>query len=134
MKWKTSVKKNTLVPIYNENFQFDTTNMDIRHVSLEIWVMDYDWFSRNDKMGVVYIGLNSPQEVGRCHWVEIINSPEQMASHWHAIIPQSHLKHTNVPQRGKQSLQIGVGQRSSPRRSEEDSRQQELLRRKTTTL
>ena len=91
-KWKTVVKKNTLVPIYNESFQFDMSGMDIKNVSLEIWVMDYDWFSRNDKMGVVYVGANSPQEVGRCHWLEILSSPEHQTSHWHTIIPYTDLK------------------------------------------
>ena len=91
-KWKTEVKKNTLVPIYNELFQFDVSGMDVRSVSLEIWVMDYDWFSRNDKMGVVYVGGNSPQEVGRNHWLEIISSPEHQTSHWHTIIPYTDLK------------------------------------------
>jgi hypothetical protein len=91
-KWKTEVKKNTLVPIYNESFQFDVSGMDIRNVSLEVWVMDYDWFSRNDKMGVVYVGANSPQEVGRCHWLEILSSPEHQTSHWHTIIPYTDLK------------------------------------------
>jgi hypothetical protein len=91
-KWKTEVKKNTLVPIYNESFQFDVSGLDIRNVSLEIWVMDYDWFSRNDKMGVVYVGANSPQEVGRNHWMEIISAPEHQTSHWHTIIPYTDLK------------------------------------------
>ena len=62
-KWKTEVKKNTLVPIYNESFQFDVSGLNIRNVSLEIWVMDYDRFSRNDKMGVVYVGANSPRKL-----------------------------------------------------------------------
>lgn len=96
-KWKTEVKKNTLVPIYNESFQFDISGMDIRQVSLEIWVMDYDWFSRNDKMGVVYVGANSPQEVGRCHWLEILSSPEHQTSHWHTIIPYNDLKQVLPP-------------------------------------
>ena len=91
-KWKTEVKKNTLVPIYNESFQFDLSGLDMRSVSLEIWIMDYDWFSRNDKMGVVYVGANSPQEVGRSHWAEILSAPEHQTSHWHTIIPYTDLK------------------------------------------
>ena len=91
-KWKTEVKKNTLVPIYNESFQFDMCGMDMRNVRLELWVMDYDWFSRNDKMGVVYVGVNSLQEVGRSHWLEILSSPEHQTSHWHTIIPYTDLK------------------------------------------
>jgi synaptotagmin-1 len=102
-KWKTEVKKNTLVPIYNESFQFDVSGLNIRNVSLEVWVMDYDWFSRNDKMGVVYVGANSPQEVGRNHWMEIISVPKHQTSHWHTIIPYTDLK--QVLPLAKQQLQ-----------------------------
>ena len=109
-KWKTAVKKNTLVPIYNESFQFDISEMDIREVCLEIWVMDYDWFSRNDKMGVVYVGVNSPQEVGRSHWLEVVNSPEHMASHWHTIIPHSHLKQVQPATRARQQHLLEASQ------------------------
>ena len=104
-KWKTEVKKNTLVPIYNESFQFDVSGMDIRSVSLEIWIMDYDWFSRNDKMGVVYVGANSPQEVGRSHWLEILNSPEHQTSHWHTVIPYTDFKQVLHHQQQQQQQQ-----------------------------
>lgn len=42
-KRKTSIKKNTLNPSYNEALVFDIPNESMEHVSLTIAVMDYDW-------------------------------------------------------------------------------------------
>lgn len=42
-KKKTSIKKNTLNPTYNEALVFDIPNENIENVSLIIAVMDYDW-------------------------------------------------------------------------------------------
>lgn len=42
-KRKTSIKKNTLNPTYNEALVFDIPNENIESVSLVIAVMDYDW-------------------------------------------------------------------------------------------
>lgn len=42
-KRKTSIKKNTLNPTYNEALVFDIPNENIESVSIIIAVMDYDW-------------------------------------------------------------------------------------------
>lgn len=42
-KRKTSIKKNTLNPTYNEALVFDIPNENIESVSIVIAVMDYDW-------------------------------------------------------------------------------------------
>ena len=42
-KRKTSIKKNTLNPTYNEALVFDIPNENIESVSVIIAVMDYDW-------------------------------------------------------------------------------------------
>lgn len=78
--------------------------------------MDYDWFSRNDKMGVVYVGANSPQEVGRNHWMEVISAPDHQTSHWHTIIPYTDLKVVlpmakHQQQQQQQKLQVEQQQR-----------------------
>lgn len=45
-KRKTSIKKNTLNPTYNEALVFDIPNENIENVSIIIAVMDYDWWAR----------------------------------------------------------------------------------------
>lgn len=86
-KWKSSVKRNTLIPIFNEGFQFDISSMDIRDVALEVLMMDYDRFSRNDVVGVVYLGDNVPHNTGKQHWDQIIAQPNISISNWHTILP-----------------------------------------------
>ena len=84
-KWKSSVKKKTLVPIYNENFRFDLTDMDINYVRLDLIVMDHDILGRNDMMGLVQLGQGSDHSTGRIHWTEMISSPRNPISRWHSL-------------------------------------------------
>ena len=87
-KWKTTIKRNTLLPVFNEPFQFDVKDMDLKNLHLEVLVMDHDRFRRNDIMGVVYIGPNSPQECGRSHWSEMMVSVNSSVSRWHPLLPR----------------------------------------------
>ena len=41
-KKKTSVKKNTLFPVYNEAIVFDVPHENVEEVSIVIKVIDYD--------------------------------------------------------------------------------------------
>ena len=87
-KWKTSVKKNTLMPVFNESFEFDTSALAIDAISLYIWVMSWDRLGKDNRMGMIHIGDTSLQESGRKHWQEAVQSQEHMTSLWHTIVPQ----------------------------------------------
>ena len=89
-KWKSSVKKNTLVATFNEPFQFDLEKKDINHVELEVVVMDYDRFSRNDLIGTVLLGANVHHQSGQSHWTDMVATPQQRISRWHSIKPTLH--------------------------------------------
>ena len=89
-KWKSSVKKNTLVATFNEPFQFDLEKKDINHVELEVVVMDYDRFSRNDLIGTVLLGANVDHQSGQSHWTDMVATPQQRISRWHSIKPTLH--------------------------------------------
>ena len=89
-KWKSCVKKNTLVATFNEPFQFDLENKDINHVELEIVILDYNRFSRNDLMGTVQLGANARQHSGYSHWTDVVTTPWQRISRWHSIEPALH--------------------------------------------
>jgi len=91
-KWKTSIKRSTLLPVFNEPFQFDIVDMNLKNVHLEILVMDHDRFRRNDIIGVVYIGPNSPQECGRSQWSEMLITPRHSVSRWHPLLPRHEAK------------------------------------------
>lgn len=86
-KWKSSVHKGTLTPVFNEPFQFDISKLDINSVSLEITVKNHSTLFPSHAMGVVHIGEEAAQSQGRCHWSEVLSSPGQSVSHWHALLP-----------------------------------------------
>ena len=89
-KWKTSIKKNTLAPVFHEQFQFNISNMQITDISLQLVLMDFDRFIRNERMGTIQIGDHSPQKSGQAHWKDTCLSPHQTISRWHSIIPVGH--------------------------------------------
>ena len=91
-KWKSTVKKGTLAPVFNEAFQFDITGMDAQDVNLEVFVMDHDRFRKNDVIGMVYIGPKCPSELGQTHYSEMLANPQHPISHWHQLIPHQQLK------------------------------------------
>ena len=100
-KWKTTVRKKTLIPVFNESFQLDISGTpNTKALTLEIVVMDYDRLSRNDVIGFTYLGENVGCELGREHWKEVMDSPEQAVSHWHPLM---------APQLAKKQSQVGVG-------------------------
>ena len=90
-KWKSAIKRNTLMPIFNEAFRFDISSLDIKSISLEILLMDHNRFSGDEIMGVVRIGENAPEETGQSHWGEVLRSPDHAVSRWHSAWPLTHI-------------------------------------------
>ena len=91
-KWKSTTRKNTLTPVFNEPFEFDITGMNVRDVCLEIFIMDHDRFRKNDVIGIVYVGLHVPSDSGTSHFNEVLSNLGQQISHWHHLIPHQQLK------------------------------------------
>ena len=56
-------------------------------IHMEVLLMDYDRFSRNDVIGVIFIGENTSHSTGRKHWIDMVQSPQQSVSHWHSVLP-----------------------------------------------
>lgn len=89
-RWKTAVKKNTLSPVYNELFTYHVTDemrmaIDVGNIELFFYLIDRDYLTPNDTMGVVNIGKNVQSKLGRKHWNEVLRSPCQRISFWHPI-------------------------------------------------
>ncbi|XP_074652955.1 synaptotagmin-6-like [Tubulanus polymorphus] len=83
-KRKTTVKKNTLNPVYNEALVFDVPAENIEDVSILIKCIDYDRVGYNELMGCIAIG---PQilGVGRDHWFEMLESPRKPIAQWYSL-------------------------------------------------
>lgn len=87
-KWKkrkTSVKKRTLSPYYNESFTFTVTFEQIQRVNLVISVWDYDTMSRNDAIGKIYLGSDAAGNQLR-HWADMLSNPRRPVAQWHSLL------------------------------------------------
>uniref|UniRef100_A0A3B3ZUV7 C2 domain-containing protein n=1 Tax=Periophthalmus magnuspinnatus TaxID=409849 RepID=A0A3B3ZUV7_9GOBI len=107
-KWKkrkTSVKKNTLDPYYNESFTFTVTFEQIQRVNLVIAVWDYDAVSRNDAIGKIYLGFDASGNQLR-HWADMLSNPRRPVAQWHSLLSAQQVNSTlnlkrKVPMPGK---------------------------------
>uniref|UniRef100_A0A8C0ITC9 Synaptotagmin 3 n=1 Tax=Chelonoidis abingdonii TaxID=106734 RepID=A0A8C0ITC9_CHEAB len=84
-KRKTSIKKNTLNPSYNEALVFDIPHESAEHVSLTITVMDYDCIGHNEVIGMCRVGSDA-EGPGREHWAEMLANPRKPIEHWHQLV------------------------------------------------
>ncbi|XP_010161473.2 synaptotagmin-9, partial [Antrostomus carolinensis] len=83
-KRKTSTKRNTLNPVYNEAIVFDVPPENIDQINLSIAVMDYDRVGHNEVIGVCQVG-NDAESLGRDHWNEMLSYPRKPIAHWHPL-------------------------------------------------
>ncbi|XP_035251714.1 synaptotagmin VIII isoform X2 [Anguilla anguilla] len=87
-KWKkkkTSVKKKTLNPYFNEMFSFDVSFDQIQRVQLVVAVWDHDKMSRNDAMGKVLLGCGATGNQLR-HWADMLSNPRRPVAQWHTLL------------------------------------------------
>ncbi|KAJ8272306.1 hypothetical protein COCON_G00111650 [Conger conger] len=84
-KRKTSTKRNTLNPVYNEAIVFDVPPENIDQISLLIAVMDYDRVGHNEVIGVCRVG-NEAGSLGRDHWSDMLTYPRKPIAHWHPLV------------------------------------------------
>ncbi|KAK6169956.1 hypothetical protein SNE40_018470 [Patella caerulea] len=83
-KKKTTIKKRTLNPVFNESFIFDIPWEKLREASLEVTCMDFDKVGRNELIGKVILGGRSgPMETR--HWNDMVSKPRQQVAQWHLL-------------------------------------------------
>ncbi|KAF3814891.1 hypothetical protein GH733_017167 [Mirounga leonina] len=85
-KRKTSIKKNTLNPTYNEALVFDVAPESVESVGLSIAVVDYDCIGHNEVIGVCRVGPDAADPHGREHWAEMLANPRKPVEHWHQLV------------------------------------------------
>ncbi|XP_051548069.1 synaptotagmin-2-like [Myxocyprinus asiaticus] len=87
-KWqkkKTSVKKQTLNPYFNESFTFEVSFEQIQKVQLVISVWDHDKMSRNEAIGKIYLGCDATGNQLR-HWADMLSNPRKPVAQWHTLL------------------------------------------------
>ncbi|XP_049429335.1 synaptotagmin VIII isoform X2 [Epinephelus fuscoguttatus] len=95
-KWrkrKTSTKKKTLNPYYNESFTFDVTFEQIQRVNLVISLWDHDAISRNDAMGKIFLGCDASGNQLR-HWADMLSNPRRPVAQWHSLLSAEQVNST----------------------------------------
>uniref|UniRef100_A0A3B3X877 C2 domain-containing protein n=1 Tax=Poecilia mexicana TaxID=48701 RepID=A0A3B3X877_9TELE len=86
-KYKTSVKKKTLNPEFNEEFSYEVTLDQLAKKTLEISVWDYDLGMSNDFIGGVELGINASGQRLR-HWFECLKNKGKKVEYWHTLTQQ----------------------------------------------
>jgi synaptotagmin-1 len=83
-KKKTSIKKCTLNPYYNESFSFEVPFEQMQKVNLVVTVVDYDRIGTSEPIGKVCLGCNASGTELR-HWSDMLASPRRPIAQWHTL-------------------------------------------------
>ena len=109
IKWKTTVKKNTLTPVFYESTQFNVAAIDLKSIHLDILIMDHDRVGRNSTLGIVKLGYEVDHTSGENQWQYALNNPNRLCSTWHSIHPIQKGKLYSLQRRSKSPSCINVG-------------------------
>ena len=85
---KSTVKKQTLNPYYNEQFYFIVPPEKVEKSALEFMVMDYDLIGKADVIGQIRIGAGTYGPQLR-HWRDMLRNPRKPMPQWHMLRPKS---------------------------------------------
>merc|ERR1712073_210680 len=82
-----SVKSCNLNPHWNESFVFIIEEMDMKRVTLDITVCDYDLIGGGDPIGKIKLGWsqNKDYKPGFKHWKEALENPRRPIIKWHVL-------------------------------------------------
>ncbi|RUS82019.1 hypothetical protein EGW08_010210 [Elysia chlorotica] len=83
-KKKTTIKKCTLNPYYNESFTFEVPFEQIQKVTLIITVVDYDRIGTSEPIGRCVLGCTSSGTELR-HWSDMLANPRRPIAQWHTL-------------------------------------------------
>ena len=87
-KTKTSVAKNTLLPVYNEAFVFDVPIDRLSDVSLLVRVLDNgdETRSQTRTIGKSIVGPDAQTSIGLHHWNCMMTTPRKPIAQWHPLV------------------------------------------------
>ncbi|XP_076989663.1 synaptotagmin-5 [Tamandua tetradactyla] len=95
-KKKTTIKKNTLNPYYNESFSFEVPCDQVQKVQVELTVLDYDKLGKNEAIGRVAVG-SAAGGAGLRHWADMLANPRRPIAQWHSLRPPDRVRPLPVP-------------------------------------
>uniref|UniRef100_A0A1A8P830 Double C2-like domains, alpha n=1 Tax=Nothobranchius rachovii TaxID=451742 RepID=A0A1A8P830_9TELE len=83
-KHKTSVRKKTLNPEFNEEFFYEISLSELAKKTLEVTVWDYDLGRSNDFIGGVCLSCRSQGDALR-HWMDCLKNKGHRVERWHIL-------------------------------------------------
>jgi synaptotagmin-1 len=83
-KKKTTIKKCTLNPYFNESFTFEVPFEQIQKVLLDLTVVDYDRIGTSDPIGHVVVGCGASGTELK-HWSDMLANPRRPIAQWHTL-------------------------------------------------
>ncbi|XP_078611607.1 synaptotagmin-17-like [Branchiostoma floridae x Branchiostoma japonicum] len=86
---KTSCKKNTIDPVFNESVSFNVTPDVLDDVSLVVTVWDYNCKSRDDFVGRFVLGRHPTGAQETAHWERLQASHRSPVAQWHTLKSRS---------------------------------------------
>ncbi|XP_021024039.1 synaptotagmin-5 [Mus caroli] len=95
-KKKTTIKKNTLNPYYNEAFSFEVPCDQVQKVQVELTVLDYDKLGKNEAIGRVAVGA-AVGGAGLRHWADMLANPRRPIAQWHSLRPPDRARPIPAP-------------------------------------
>ncbi|MPC29243.1 Synaptotagmin-17 [Portunus trituberculatus] len=88
---KTSVRKNTLTPSFNESFSFHVTSSELREASLVITAWDWNGgVMRDEFIGRAVLGKQPSGPNEMTHWTNMMGSQRHAVAQWHSLHARSH--------------------------------------------
>jgi len=81
---RTSIKKRTLNPEFNENLHFIVPFKDLPKKALEVGVYDHDVGKYDDYIGGIVLSCAAPGERGK-QWQSTIENPGKTLENWHKL-------------------------------------------------
>ena len=85
---KTSVKRNTIDPVFNESLSFNVSAEQIHVCSLSVSMWDYNSKSKDDFVGQFVLGQRSTGDLEDSHWSRMLQSQRSPVAQWHTLLPR----------------------------------------------
>ncbi|BFZ09576.1 hypothetical protein BsWGS_12614 [Bradybaena similaris] len=79
---KTSVKRGSINPVWNEALSFNVPAEVLPKVALEVSVLDHDLLGHGEMLGRCFIGAT---DEGHGHWKEMLTNQRKSVAMWHVL-------------------------------------------------